>query len=321
MNLSVVITCHRDNLELDLTLRSLLETLRDPLDVVVVDDASPYPVQGTILTREIIRTGRRIGVGPARYLGALHATGTHVLFVDSHSRFTPGWHAVALEAIKEQPHAVWCGTCLGLGYNGTKEMNMDVTKPNAEYHGATWNFYGPDRKFPNRMQVFESVWADKRDDDGYELSGIMGACYIVPREPYLHMNCGRHLVSYGCDEQELALKTWLGGGSVLMLKGLRIGHKFKEAKPATSGLYGIPYNSTSYVLQNKIFLILTILPKWAQQALLDKLRHERDYARVYRLVESTYWPLVEIERARNASLFTRRFDWFLERFGLSFPGK
>src|SRR6185436_980615 len=110
------------------------------------------------------------------------------------------------------------------------------------------------------------------------------------------------------------------GGEVRMLKELRIGHKFKEAKPATSGLHGIPYNSTAYVLQNKIFLIMTILPKWAADALLDKLRHEREYARIYRVVESN-WPLLEIERARNASLFTRKFEWFLERFALTFPGK
>jgi len=323
LSLSVVICAHNDNVELDATVCSIHATTIDTPEIIVVDDASPRPVQHLSDKTKIIRTARRIGVGPARYLGALHATGSHVLFIDSHSRFEMNsWLAFTLEAINRRPAAVHCGVCLGLGFNGTKEMNMDVTKPNAEYHGATWNFYGPDRKLPNQMQVFESVWADKRDDDDYELSGIMGACYVVPRDLYLKLNCGRHLVSYGCDEQELALKTWLAGGEVRMLKGLRVGHKFKEAKRmATSGLYGIPYNSTGYVLQNKIFLILTLLPKAAGDVLLSKLRQEREFSRVLRSVEQTYWPVVELERARNASLFTRDFGWFLRHFGFTFPVK
>ena len=106
-----------------------------------------------------------------------------------------------------------------------------------------------------------------------------------------------------------------------MLKDLRVGHKFREAKRMTSGLYGVPYNATSYVLQNKIFLILTLLPKAHGDVLLSKLRQEREFSRILRSVEMSYWPVVELERARNASLFTRDFNWFLEHFGFTFPGK
>lgn len=322
MSLSVVIACYADNAELDATVRSIHETTIEVPEIIVVDDASPRPVQHVGDKTRIIRTARRIGVGPARYLGALHASGTHILFIDSHSRFEMNsWLAFTLEAINRRPAAVHCGVCLGLGFNGSKEMNMDVNKPNAVYHGATWTMYGPDRKFPNQKQVFESIWADKRDDDDYELAGIMGACYVVPRLWYAQLNCGRHLVSYGCDEQELALKTWLAGGEVRMLKGLRVGHLFKEAKKMTSGLYGIPYNASSYVLLNKIFLILTLLPKTHADILLSKLRQEREYLRVMRSLQMTYWPVVEIERARNVRLFTRDFNWFLDHFGLTFPGK
>jgi glycosyltransferase involved in cell wall biosynthesis len=318
MNLSVIITCFNDGAELMATLNSLFATSLPALcEVIVVDDGSLEPIKCDGRHFRVIRTEHRIGVGPARHLGALHAKSGYLLFVDSHSRFTHGWLQVANDAISKRPAAVLCGSCLGLGFNGSKVMNMDVTKPNAEYFGATWNFLGPDRKKLTEIQVFETIWALPKLGDDYELSGIMGACYIVPRHWYLLLNCGSHLTSYGCDEQELALKTWLAGGECRMLKGLRIGHKFKE--PKTNQLMRANlYNATEFVVRNKLFLIHTILPESHQTALLKQLRTVREFTRARKMIEAD-WPHVELERARNRQLFKRDFSWFLDRFQLPFP--
>lgn len=318
MTLSVVITSFNDNAELLATVQSLHATTQH-VEVVIVDDASSPPVMLPPAGHRIVRTERRIGVGPARHLGALNARGTFILFVDSHCRFTPGWFEASVSRILDRPTTVHCGSCLGLGYNGSKQMNMDVTKPNTEYFGATWNFCGPDRNNPRQEQVFETIWAPQRDGDDYELSGIMGACYIVPREWYLRLNCGANLISYGCDEQELALKTWLAGGDCRMLKGLRIGHKFKEARKNQIMLPAL-YNATDYVIRNKMFLIQTILPKSHAEILLRHLRFTREFTNARKAVEAD-WHRVEIERARNQVLFKRDFSWFLSRFGFSFPSR
>lgn len=319
--LTVVIASHSDNLELEETYSSIFKTVgSNKVEVVIVDDCSRMPVAHDRISHcrvKIITTKNRIGVGPARYLGALHANGEYLLFVDSHCRFTPGWYEAAMNRIVDRPSTVHCGSCLGLGYNGSKEMNMNVDAPNATYFGATWNMFGPDRKNPKEIQVFESVWADERPGDDYELSGCMGACYFVPRDWYLNLNCGRNLLSYGCDEQELALKTYLAGGSVRMLKGVRIGHKFRQARKLTV-LMPNTYNSTAFVIRNKMFLIQTLLPPDMAEILLSKLRHDREYAEAKRMMNYA-WADVEIERERNRRLFTRDFPSFLKHFQLSFP--
>ena|SRR3990167_315731 len=333
MTLSICIACHNDSAELLLTLRSIRATAGSAPECVVVDDAT---INGSpAITADcgqvtLIRTKHRVGVGPARHLGALRATGEYLLFVDSHMRFLPGWYDAVMNRVVGRPNVVHCGVCLGLGVR-KGVLNMDVNKPNATYYAAQWNMFGPD---PNPtaetrglMQVFENVWAQEQQGDDYDVSAVMGANYVVPREWYLKLNCGVHLHSYGGDEQELSLKTWLAGGSCKMLKQLRIGHVFRDAVSyrVRSGFrsYGgdqpTPAKSTFHVVRNKLFLILTLLPDHHASVLAQKLKmRHREYNSAVRAMEQE-WRIIECERAAN---FTRQkvgFESFLQQFNIPFP--
>lgn len=307
--LSIVIPSHNDNVELDATISSIvLNTPEDVFEIVVVDDASnPAPV---VLGRwhcvKIIRNQHRIGCGPSRYVGACAARGEWLLLIDSHSRFTPGWFEAWLSQSGMSPHDLYCGSCLGIDDN-----NMDVTKAKP-YFGATWNFYGPDRnKAVRQPQVFECVWyPETADGFNYEIPAPMGACYFIHRANFLRLGALKNLKSWGGDEQELSLKVWLSGGSVRLIKQVRIAHKFKLGK--------LNKIAPSDPIRNKLFVMHTCLPPHLALRLQKKMHRGGDLMTALRRLHDERH-VVETERAYNATIFTRDFSWYLQRFGLSFP--
>lgn len=274
--------------------------------MVVVDDCSnPAPIFSGEF--RLIRNQHRIGCGPSRYVGACAARGEWLLFIDSHCRFTPGWYEAWQKAWQgdvqgdvQSDKTLYCGSC------------FDFENPNAKpYFAATWNLYGPDRNKANRHpQVFECVWATQQAGDVYEVSACMGACYFMSRDWFLKLQPLRHLKNWQGDEQELSLKAWLSGGRVIFLKNVRIGHKFKTGKLSKI----LP----SDPIRNKLFIMHTCLPPHLALRLQKKMHRGGDLMTALRRLHDD-WHIVEAERAYNATIFTREFEWYLQRFGLSFP--
>lgn len=325
--LSIIIPSHCDNLECLETVKSIYATTAAQLaafevEIVLVDDCSPEPVSKTIPVMERythvvhLRNQYRIGCGPSRYVGACAARGEWLLFVDSHMRFTPGWYeAWASEALRggttellsERGMTLYCGSCLGLD-----EKMMDVTKAKP-YFAASWNFYGPDRnKAIRQPQVFECIWAPEQAGDAYEVSACMGACYFMTRHWFMQLQPLRHLKNWAGDEQELSLKAWLSGGRIVFLKNVRIAHKFKSGK--------LSKIAPSDPIRNKLFVMHTCLPPHLALRLQKKMHRGGDLTTALRRLHDD-WHIVETERAYNATIFTRDFQWYLSRFNLSFPNE
>ena len=302
--LSIIIPSHNDTAECIATVQSAIGTTSQ-CEIIVVDDCSQQPVPTSLFGARVFRTARRIGVGPARTLGAWRATGQYLLFVDSHCRFSPGWYEAALQEFLGKSKTAYCASCLGL----TRE-NMDLTKHSGAYYGATYNFCGPDKQRPNRNQVFEVIWQPEKPGDGYELPAMMGACYFFPREWFLHLNPLRFLRSWGVDEAAMSLKCWLAGGEIRMLKGVKIGHQFRTK--------GIQQIAPWHALYNKLFSMHTILPADMAKLLESKMERGGLMASAKKALFDD-WHLVETEKAYNDAIFNRRFVWLLEKFQLSFP--
>lgn len=309
MNLSIVIPSHNDTGELVKTIESA-SPLPPDVEIVVVDDGTPIKVPD--IGVKVIRVPRRIGVGPARTLGAIQAKGTFLLFLDSHCRFTPGWfeEAQAKLGVRSED-TLYCGCCLGLN-----EHNMDVTKPNARYFGATFNFYGPDPQMKRLTQIMEANWLRTEQADDSEIPCVMGACYFIKRSYFLSLMPLRFLRSWGSDEFAMSLKVWLSGGSVKLMKNVRIGHKFRTRKAPFPVL-------TWQSLYNKLFIAHTCLPADCAKIIQNKFIKSAELTFALRQIQSD-WHLVEYEKARNAVFFKDSemdFPSLLAKFGLSFPTK
>lgn len=327
MKLSIIIAALDDHDELAQTLASIRHMegfSRSDVEIIVVDDGSKAPFAASkagawssSLADKVIRNQRRIGVGSARHVGAEASTGDMLFFCDSHCRFDPPWLVRASRHLKS-PNTLFCGQCVPL--EGEQLM---LDRP---YYGATWNMCGADRNvksvptqkqmmFPRRsrasLQIFEVVWAPPKHEEVYEISGVMGACYFIPREFYFHIRPLQFLRSWGADEQALSLKTWLSGGDIKLLRNVFVGHRFRQ-----KGTRSIELSDPLY---NKLFLLHTCLSPEECQRFCNKLNKADPLYRVALKRLQADWHLVETERAHNQRIFTRTFTQFCEHFGFQMP--
>lgn len=303
--ISVVITTLDEYFETQKTIASIRDTAGDNPDICVVDDGSQLPL--TLLDKgcTLIRNESRAGVGAARHIGALQAKGDILLITDSHVRFEPGWYEKTLAIASDRPHTLHCGSCVGL-----TESQMDMTKSNLVYNGAFMKFYGEDANRRGHMQVLEGCWLPDTPQDDFPMSSIMGAAYVMHTDWFFHIGGLRMLKQYGSDEVLLALKTWLAGGDVRMMKSLRIGHMFRDVAH---------YRSESWSgLYNKLMIAHTCLPPEFARRLIAKIPNSKELSEAKRRIDDDS-NLILSERAYNEAIFKRSFEWFIEYFKLEFP--
>lgn len=323
MNLSVIIATVNDQDETYETVKSIRATAGDEPEIVLVDDCSGTGLAGDWRFQnqknlKLVSNRWRCGCGPSRHIGALHASGDWLLITDSHMRFTEGWYDLAMKRLiygwkTATGGTIYCACCLGLD-----DKNMDLSKPNAEYHGATFNFHGPDRQKKDKTQTLECVWLPKEQwaTDNAEIPAIMGACYFITQPWFFHLDALRFLRTWGCDELMLSMKSWLAGGEVRMLDSVRIGHKYWNDK--------LPKSFTTplgHVVWNKLFAAHTLFPQDMVEKLVEHIRTTEAHADVnfaHEMFRRDYY-LVQQERARNQNIFSRDVRWLADKFGLKLP--
>jgi glycosyltransferase involved in cell wall biosynthesis len=76
-----------------------------PIEIVVIDNASEYPIQSPSNTR-VIRLPRRLTVGAARNAGLQLATTPYVVFADADDELAPGSVARSIALLARHPEAI-----------------------------------------------------------------------------------------------------------------------------------------------------------------------------------------------------------------------
>lgn len=304
--LSIVVTTF-DDPQLPATIKSIRDTAGDAPEVIVINDGNPnYVLCGDGMNR-LHSNPHRCGVGPSRTIGVHHAKGDYVLLTDSHMRFTPGWYETAMARIEGRPQTIHCATMAGLN-----ETHMDVDHPASYYYGATLNVYGRDQNKTGDWQILEAVWNKGTPFADAEIACVMGAAYFMPRDWFLKLDALRHLRSWGSDEVALSVKSWLCGGECRLMRDVIIGHIY-QAQGKQS--FNVPYGHTLF---NKMFLMHTLLPDALRDDLLSKMCLTfggGEFFTAKKMIEE-FWPLIEVERARNQAMFVRDFNWLRAKFGL-----
>lgn len=301
-SISVVFPTFQDCDEAVATATSIRETAGDLVKIVCIDDGHDAPNFTKELNVTYLKNSQRIGSPASRHLGAMIANRDYIVQCDSHVRFCIGWFEQLQRGIEAHPGAVFCAKMLAL-----ETGCMELENHKGSYHGATWCFNGMEN---NRPKIFEAVWNNFQPGDLYELPAVMGSTYAYPREFYLKLSPHRFLRSFGLEEESLSLKTWLAGGEIRMMKEFVIGHKFRTAKERPQ--YSIKRHELIY---NKIFLILTCLPKQYQERLIGRFKQDGDFRMAMSLIRNDAH-LIEVEREHNRQIFTVSFDDFLKKFNL-----
>ncbi len=210
-------------------------------------------------------------------------------------------------------------------YDIDKKDRLVTLQASSRYYGAMLNLFGPNPGNIGEHQVFEGVWACQKphnmppfmatrtdwyrpDEDDYEISSLMGACYFFPRKWYFHIGGMSGNKIWGSEEPFLSLKTYLAGGSIRIMKNVRIGHKFHSGK--------IPYKLVVYWKHyNKMRSIMTTMNQCESQFLFSKLAGEVDINQALEQINADRKEIME-EAAYLKTVLVHDMEWFCQKFGI-----
>ena len=308
MSVSICIPCKNDQLELDRTIESILNTTKD-VEIVVCDDGSLVPIKSKYA--KVVRHRNTLGVGAAIDTAVKNSSGDTIVISGADMfYFQKRWLSKGLKLLDKDRSTVWSTGCSGynpdtddvkknIRYGAQmilKADRSDIIKTRRGSYPADW-----------RM-LFRSKWYSKSEvSKNQEVSSILGACYFISREWYDHL-LGFSLHRYwGTLDSMLAMKSWLAGGSCRVATGINVAHVFNRSS------FG---RTSDWFMYNKIMNVKTLFPD-KEEELLSWIRYQDGYEAGLSIVNS--YPLnqeVQSVKGYLQSIFVRDYDWYVNKFNL-----
>lgn len=220
--------------------RLFIDTDPTRFEVIIVDDGSFEPVKESLFKDypnvRVIYVKVNKGVGHSFDLGVKNARADSLLLLGSDVLIKKGdWiDHVKRNALRYQK-AFTCATCVGVNPGNMHEDWGDKTRR----YGAdilfkmTFDDLPADsrlRRQAHYADIMQCKWIRvKRDEESYEIPGILGTCYAVYKRWYLHiggwgwLKAPRGLTKeekkwyghriWGSLEPIMSMKSWFAGGS------------------------------------------------------------------------------------------------------------
>ena len=216
VRLSVVIPTVNDP-ALANTIREVLEKSRTYPEILVMADAVDVDLPGI----RVVRNGQRLGLRGNVNKGMALANGEWLVKIDDHCMLSEGWDEILLASAQKDWVVVprryqldpvrWC-----IYEDDTTPIDyerLDIGHPE-KIGGVTWR---------SRRKERADVFLD-------ETMVIQGSFYLMHRDHWSRIG-PLDEANYGPFTQEgieIALKTWLGGGKVMVNKQAWYAHKHRR---------------------------------------------------------------------------------------------
>lgn len=251
MDLSILIPS-RNEIFLSRTIQDILEHIEGDTEIIAVLDgqwADPPIEDHPRVT--LVYHPESVGQRAATNEAARIAQGKYLMKVDAHCAFDqgfdvkmmadmqPDWTMIpvmrnlhAFDWVCPEGHRRYqgpSGPCKECG----KDTVMDVVwipKTNPQSMGY---------RFDNTMHFqYWNELAKRQTGDLIETMSIQGSCFMVTKDKYFELNlCDEEHGSWGQQGVEVACKTWLSGGRVVVNKKTWYAHMFRTQ----GGDFGFPY--------------------------------------------------------------------------------
>lgn len=228
---SVVLPTYNEGEMLRMTVEDILSsTDYGDYEIVIVDDGSTDGSCEEFVDRErctVVRGGG-LGVAGARNLGAQHACGELVVFLDAHCLVSANWLARFRAALAE-PDVGVVGPCF---------TQLRQTNPRAA--GMTWTDHS-----------LQTAWGQPLSEDvPYVVPFLPGGCQAFRTEAFRKAGAFEQgFRRWGFEDIEISLRLWLLGYRVVVDPAVVIGHHFR-----TEAAYEVPQRDLAFNLLHMVHL-------------------------------------------------------------------
>lgn len=291
IDLTVMIPARNEEF-LGRTIQDVLEHIRGNTEIIAILDGylpdTPLKPDPRVT---IIYNPVAVGQRGATNQAAKIAKGKYVMKIDAHVALDDGFDVKMVDAFKEVGDNVtmipvmrnlhvfdWVceeghrryqspsGVCETCGKPTIKDI-VWIPKKSPQTHSF---------RFDKTMHFqYWGEWSKTQTGDLRETMSIQGSCFMLTKERYFALDiCSEDFHSWGQQGVEVACKTWLSGGRVLVNMRTWYAHMFRTR----GGDFGFPYPNPQ-----------------------DKVNQNRELSR--ELFQKDKWPLA-----------TRKFQWLLDKF-------
>lgn len=250
--ITVIIPFLNEGMEVVNTVASVREFAGKGVDIIVINDYSYDGIDYGALLRPynvyyFVNFESR-GVAGSRDFGVSKIRTPYFLLLDAHMRFYEGECFATISRLLDanDRRLLCCQSTAILPDEESGEM-----LPVKDYPLA----YGAYLTMKIGGKFLDVDWKSNERDvtsEVEEIPVILGAGYAASRRYWEYLAGLRGLKCYGSDECYLSLKTWLEGGSCLLLKKHILGHYYRTRSPY------LTYNDL--VTYNHFLIAETILP-------------------------------------------------------------
>ena len=319
MRASIIIAAHNEGDRLWRTVASCVETSAGlDCEIVVADDASWDGSVEETLKRfpqvRVVRHDERKGVSPTKDLGARHARGETLVFLDGHTKPEPGAIERLIEDVERlKGDAIITPTVTGLCVTRWKTLDHQQGHGYSlelERLDCAWLRLSSIRPHPHRGRMF------------YECPALIGCAFAVHRELYDDLRgFDPHMLCWGVEGLDFGLKSWLMGHPILHDPEPVIGHRFQQRFDN----FEVPIEQ---LLVNQLRLARKNFTEAVWSDWIERCRNRNSgslaehpeglWARAWELFGELR-PSAEQERGHLLARRVRDEFWYAERFGLTWP--
>ncbi|XP_063917716.1 putative polypeptide N-acetylgalactosaminyltransferase 9 isoform X2 [Zophobas morio] len=174
---------------------------------------------------KIVRAKKREGLIRARLLGATHATGEVLTYLDSHCECTTGWIEPLLDRIARDPTTVVCpvidvidDTTLEYHFHDSGGVNVGGFDWNLQFN---WHAV-PDHEKKRHKNPAEPVYSPT----------MAGGLFSIDKKFFEKLGTyDNGFDIWGGENLELSFKTWMCGGTLEIVPCSHVGHIFRKRSP------------------------------------------------------------------------------------------
>ncbi|KAM9337481.1 polypeptide N-acetylgalactosaminyltransferase 11 isoform 1-T1 [Symphorus nematophorus] len=255
-----------------------MEELKDDLDRYVREE-----LQGKV---KLVRNQRREGLIRGRMIGASHATGEVLVFLDSHCEVNQAWLQPLLAPIQKDRRTVVCPVIDIISADTLSYSPSPIVRG-----GFNWGLHFKwDPVPPSELNGPEGTTGPIRSPT------MAGGLFAMNRKYFNELgqyDAGMDI--WGGENLEISFRIWMCGGQLLIIPCSRVGHIFRKRRP-----YGSPGGQDT-MAHNSLRLAHVWMDEYKEQYL--SLRPE--------LRDRSYGDISERVALRK-QLQCRSFRWYLD---------